>query len=156
MSKTIVVYYSAQGHSKKIAEKIAELKGADIFAIEPTEAYSEDDLNYMSEESRVMKEFKDVSLRENELKNAEVANWSEYDAVILCYPIWCGIAAWPTNAFVKAVDWNGKKVLPVAISNSSPAGESAFLLEDEANGGEWGEAVRIYQNAEDEEIKGAF
>ena len=34
MGKTIVVYYSVQGHVKKIAEKIAELKGADLFAIE--------------------------------------------------------------------------------------------------------------------------
>ena len=34
-SKTIVVYFSAQNHTKNVATKIAENIGADIFEIEP-------------------------------------------------------------------------------------------------------------------------
>ena len=154
MSKTIVIYYSAQGHVDKIAKKIAELKGADLFAIEAATAYSDEDLNYMSKDSRVTKEFENAELRDIELKTTEVPGWSDYDTVVLCYPIWYGIAAWPVSSFVKKADWNSKQVLPVVISHSSPAGESAFLLEDVANGGEWADAVRLYQDATDDEIKG--
>ena len=156
MSKTIVVYYSVQGHVKKIAEKIAELKSADIFAIEAKQPYTEADLNYMDEGSRATKEFNNPELRDIELVSTEVPGWADYDTVILCYPIWWAIAAWGTNSFVKAVDWNGKKVFPIAISHSSPAGESGYLLEDDANGGEWQEAVRVYQDATDDEIKSAI
>ena len=60
MSKTIVVYYSVQGHVKKIAEKIAELTGADLFAIEAKQPYTEADLNYMDEGSRATREFNNV------------------------------------------------------------------------------------------------
>lgn len=153
MSKTIVVYYSAQGHSKKIAEKIAELKGADIFAIEPAEAYSEDDLNYMSDDSRVTKEFKDASLRDVDLVSSEVPGWADYDIVIVCYPIWYAMAAWVVNSFAKKVDWSGKTVYPICISHSSPAGESGELLANDANDGDWKEAFRFYQDATEDEIK---
>jgi len=156
MSKTIVVYYSAQGHAKKIAEKIAALKGADLFEVEAKEPYTEDDLNYMNEASRATREYNDPALRDIELAATEVPGWADYDSVILCYPIWWGIAAWPTNSFVKSVSWEGKTVLPVAISHSSPAGESGYLLEDDADGGDWSEAVRLYQDASDDEIKAAL
>lgn len=155
MSKTIVVYYSVQGHTKKIAEKIAEMKGADLFEIQAKEPYTEADLNYMDEGARATKEFNNPELRQIELVSTEVPGWADYDTVILCYPIWWAIASWGVNEFVKAVSWEGKKILPVAVSHSSPAGESAYLLEDDADGGDWAEAVRVYQDADDDEIREA-
>ena len=156
MSKTVVVYYSAQGHTKKVAEKIAALREADLFEIKPAKPYAEADLNYMDEGARVTREYNNPAERDIELATTEVPGWADYDTVILCYPIWWAIAAWGTNSFVKAVDWSGKKILPVAVSHSSPAGESGYLLEDNANGGEWQEAVRIYQDATDDEIESAI
>lgn len=153
MSKAIVVYFSAQGHTKKIAERIAELRGLDAFEIQPSAAYSEEDLNYMSDDSRVAREYATAALRDIELQSTDVPEWSNVSEVILCYPIWYGIAAWPVSAFVKKMDWTEKRIRPIAVSHSSPAGESAFLLEDVANGGDWAEAFRFYQDATDGEIK---
>ena len=52
-SKTLVVYYSTQGHTDKIAKEIAANLNADIFELVPENEYSSDDLNYNNKNSRV-------------------------------------------------------------------------------------------------------
>ena len=54
--KTLVVYYSAQNHTKAIAEKIAKNLNADTFEIVPEDVYTEDDLDWTDNNSRVVKE----------------------------------------------------------------------------------------------------
>ena len=122
MSKTLVAYYSAQNHTKTIAQKIAQELGADLFEIAPKVPYTADDLDWMSSTSRVVKEH-DQEGFEVELSNVTPDKWSEYDTIIIGYPIWWGIAAWPVNGFVRGVDWNGKNIYPVCTSHSSPLGE---------------------------------
>lgn len=84
--KTLVVYYSAQNHTKDVAQKVAENLGADLFEIKPKEKYSEDDLDWTDDDSRVTKEHEDTSLRNVELKTTEVENWDQYDTVFIGYP----------------------------------------------------------------------
>ena len=88
-----------------------------------------------------------------ELETTEVKNWADYDTVIVGYPIWWGIAAWPTNSFIKKVDLSGKKVIPFCVSHSSGVGESDELLKADANGGDWAECHRFFQDAGDASIK---
>ena len=54
--KTLVVYFSAQNHTKNLAEKIAKKLDADIFEIVPQEKYTDEDLDYNDKNSRVSKE----------------------------------------------------------------------------------------------------
>lgn len=152
-SKTLVVYYSAQKHTKAVAEKIAQNLNADIFEIEPEEKYSEEDLNWTNKNSRVSKEHDDESLRDIKLKKDTVDNWSDYDTVLIGYPIWWGIAAWPVDTFVKANDFNGKTVIPFCTSASSGLGQSGKLLEREANGGDWENGQRFNERPSDSTIK---
>lgn len=151
--KALVVYYSAQNHTRNVATKIATNLGADVFEIAPEQVYTEDDLNWNDSSSRVSREHDDTSLRNIALKSTEVPNWSEYDTVLIGYPIWWGIAAWPTDTFVKNVDWNGKTVIPFCTSYSSGIGESDDLLKAEANGGDWQSGMRFSQDATDADIK---
>ena len=95
--KTLVVYYSASGNTKRVAEDIAEAADADLFEITPTEVYTSDDLNWRDADSRVSREHDDESLRDVPLTTTEVPNWDAYDTVFLGYPIWWGGAAWPVN-----------------------------------------------------------
>lgn len=153
VSKTLVVYYSAQNHTKAVAEKIAKNLNADIFEIEPEEKYSEEDLNWTNKNSRVSKEHDDESLRDIKLKKDKVENWNDYDTVLIGYPIWWGVAAWPVDTFVKANDFNGKTVIPFCTSTSSGLGQSGKLLEREANGGDWKNGQRFNERPSDSTIK---
>ena len=112
----LVVYYSASGNTEAVAGYIAEATGGDLFAITPAEPYTSDDLNWTDENSRVSQEYADESLRDVELTTTEVENWDSYDTVFIGYPIWWGIAAWPTDSFVEANDFTGKTVIPFCTS----------------------------------------
>ena len=150
--KTLVVYYSAQGHTQEVAQKIADNLGADIFEIVPTDEYSSDDLDWTDSNSRVSREYEDESLRNIELVSTSVDNWDSYDTVLIGYPIWWGIAAWPVDTFVKANDFKGKTVIPFCTSSSSGLGQSGDLLEEEANSGNWLEGHRFRSNPSDSDI----
>lgn len=151
-SKTLVVYYSAQTHTRRVAERIAKNLNADIFEIVPEDVYSENDLNWNNTNSRVSKEHNDESLRDIKLKSTNVPNWEDYDTVILGYPIWWAIAAWPTDTFVKANDFTGKTVIPFCTSYSSGIGQSDKLLKNEAKGGDWKSGQRFYQDVDLSEV----
>ncbi len=152
LGKTLVVYYSAQNHTEAVARKIAKQLDAEVFEIRPKNEYSAEDLTWTKSDSRVVREHDDENLREVELVETEVKDWEKYDTVLIGYPIWWGIAAWPTNAFVKEQDFSGKTVIPFCTSSSSELGNSAVLLKREAEGGDWQTGHRFASEATDEEI----
>lgn len=102
---TLIVYYSASASTKAVAEKIAADTGADLFEITPVTPYTSDDLNWTNSDSRVSREHDDESLRDVELTQITPDNWDSYDTVLIGYPIWWGIAAWPVDNFVKENGW---------------------------------------------------
>ena len=150
--KTLVVYYSATGNTKNVAEKIAQITGGDIFEIEPTEPYTDDDLNWTNADSRVSREHDDESLRDVELVSTTVDNWDSYDTVYIGYPIWWGIAAWPVNNFVKDNDFTGKTVIPFCTAATSGIGDSGNLLKDMAGTGDWKDGERFHGSTSESDI----
>ena len=150
--KTLVVYYSASGNTERVAKAAAEAAGADLFEIVPVEPYTSEDLNWTNDNSRVSREHNDESLRDVELTSTEVANWDSYDTVLIGYPIWWGIAAWPTDGFVKANDFTGKTVMPFCTAARSGIGQSGKLLADLAGTGDWQEGKRFASSASDQEV----
>ena len=151
--KTLVIYYSAEGHTRKIAEEISKNLNADIYEIEPENPYTKEDLDWTNPDSRASRENDNPELRDVKLKNLDIPDWDSYDRIILGYPIWWGIAAWPVNSFVKSKDWTNKTILPFCTSHSSGLGDSDLLLKDDANAGDWQEGFRFYQDAPTEKIK---
>ena len=144
--KTLVVYYSATGTTKGVAEKIAEETGADIFAIEPKVPYSDDDLDWTNDDSRVSREHENEDERDVALVTTTVDNWDSYDTVFIGYPIWWGIAAWPVNNFVKNNDFTGKKVITFCTAASSGIGDSGNLLKEMAGTGDWQDGERLSED----------
>ena len=151
--RTLVVYYSATGNTEQVANYIADITGGDLFELEPTEPYTDDDLDWTNDDSRVSQEYEDESLRDVELVADTVENWDSYDTVFIGYPIWWGIAAWPTDGFVEANDFTGKTVIPFCTSSSSGLGESGELLEELAGTGDWQEGERFRSGADEADVQ---
>lgn len=82
----LVVYYSATGNTEEVANYIADTTGGDLFELEPVEPYTDDDLNWSDDNSRVSQEHEDESLRDVELVSTDVENWDSYDTVFIGYP----------------------------------------------------------------------
>ena len=151
--KVLVVYFSATNNTKIVAEKIAKNLNGDLFEIVPEDEYTSDDLNYSNSNSRVSKEHNDETLRNVKLKTTTVDNWDSYDTVLIGYPIWWQVAAWPVNTFVEANNFNGTTVIPFCTSVSSGLGQSGKLLENVANAGNWLEGHRFSSRPSDSDIK---
>ena len=152
-SGTLVVYYSATGNTEAAANYIADITGGDLFELEPVEPYTDDDLNWTDDKSRVTLEHEDESLRDVELVADTVDNWDSYDTVFIGYPIWWGIAAWPVDTFVEANDFTGKTVIPFCTSSSSGIGDSGNLLAEMAGTGDWQEGMRFSSRVAEEDVQ---
>ena len=151
--KTLVVYYSASGNTKEVADYIASAMEGDLFEFVPTEIYTGADLDWTDKDSRVSREHDNEDERDVPLVSDTVDNWDEYDTVFIGYPIWWGIAAWPVDGFIKANDFTGKTVIPFCTSSSSGLGESGELLEEMAGTGEWLEGERFRSGASEETVR---
>ncbi|HIZ60865.1 flavodoxin [Claveliimonas bilis] len=149
----LVVYYSATGNTEEVANYIADTTGGDLFELEPVEPYTDDDLNWSDDNSRVSQEHEDESLRDVELVSTDVENWDSYDTVFIGYPIWWGIAAWPVDSFVENNDFTGKTVIPFCTSASSGIGDSGQLLEEMAGTGDWQEGERFRSGADEADVQ---
>ena len=151
--KILVVYFSAQNHTETIAKQVAKNLNADIFEIIPVNEYTEDDLNKNDINSRVSKEHSDESLRNVKLKTTKVDNWEYYDVVLIGYPIWYEVSAWPVDSFVRSNDFRGKTVIPFCTSAFSGLDESAKLLESKTGTGKWLEGHSFESNSSETDIK---
>lgn len=150
--KVLVVYYSATGSTKAVAETISKTLDADTFEIVPTQPYTDDDLNWNNSDSRVSKEHDDPDSRNVALVLTAVEGWDSYDTVFIGYPIWWGIAAWPVDNFVKDNDFTGKTVIPFCTSASSGIGQSGELLAEMAGTGDWKDGQRFSSSVSSDDV----
>lgn len=151
--KVLVVYYSATGHTQAVANAVAEETGGDTFELVPVQPYSDADLDWTNNKSRVSVEHDQEAQRDVALTSTTVADWDSYDTVFIGYPIWWGIVAWPVNNFISENDFSGKMVIPFCTSTSSGIGESGELLEKLAGNGSWQEGERFQSSASAESVK---
>ncbi len=150
--KALVVYFSASGNTESAAGYITKATNGDLFELEPKDPYTDNDLNWRDESSRVNYEHDNESARDIELVSLTVDNWEAYDTIFIGYPIWWGIAAWPVNSFVKNNDFTGKTVVPFCTSTSSGFGESGKLLEEMAGTGNWLEGERFQSGVSEKDV----
>ena len=120
--KELVVYFSASGTTKKVAEKIAEELKSDIYEIKPEVAYRKADLNWMNPRSRSSVEMKDKSFRPK-LDTSHI-DINEYDIIYLGFPIWWYVAPTIVNTFLESYDFSNKKIVLFATSGSSGFGNT--------------------------------
>lgn len=115
--KIAVVYFSGTGNTKTIAEMIAEETGADIFEIIPTQAYTEEDLNYNDDNCRANKEQNDDTARP-EISN-DLSATAEYDIAYLGHPIWWGTVPRIIQTYLETYDLSNATIYTFCTSGGS-------------------------------------
>lgn len=121
-SKTLVAYFSAQGHTKVAPEKVAAVTGGDLFEIIPVNIYTEEDLDGWNESARGTRESKDRTTRPDVAN--KVDGFENYDTVYLGFPIWWFTAPTIINTFLEQYDTEGKVIIPFATSGGSEYGDT--------------------------------
>ena len=114
-TESLVLYFSATGTTKKVAQKIALKSSSDIIEIIPKEKYTSADLNYNSD-CRANREQNDSESRpeiENEI------DISKYDTIYLGYPIWWGTNPKIILTLLDKYDFTGKTIIPFCTSGST-------------------------------------
>lgn len=130
MSKKLVAYFSASKVTEKVANKIAEAAGADIYEIKPEIPYTTADLNWMDKKSRSSVEMSDKTIRPA-IADKD-ANVEAYDEIILGFPIWWYVAPTIVNTFLEKHDFSDKKIILFATSGGSGFGNTIRELKPSA------------------------
>ena len=117
MSRSLVVYFSASGVTKKVAERLAEATSSDLFEIVPEKPYTKADLNWNDSKSRSTVEMKDRSSRP--AISSKVENISDYYTIFVGFPIWWYREPSIIDTFLESYDLSGRTVIPFATSGGS-------------------------------------
>lgn len=122
MSRKLVAYFSASGVTAKVAEKLSEAIGADLYAIEPEVPYAKADLDWMDKKSRSTIEMNNPASRPAIAGKRD--NTNDYDTVFVGFPIWWYVAPTIINTFLESYDLTGKTIIPFATSGGSDMGKT--------------------------------
>ena len=122
MSRKLVAYFSASGVTAKVAERLSEAIGADLYAIEPEVPYTKADLDWMDKKSRSTIEMNNPASRPAITGKRD--NMNDYDTVFVGFPIWWYVAPTIINTFLESYDLTGKTIIPFATSGGSDMGKT--------------------------------
>lgn len=147
-NKSVVLYFSATGTTKKVADKIATKSNSDIIEIIPKEEYKSEDLNYNSD-CRANREQRDSKARP-EIKNK--IDISKYDTIYLGYPIWWGTNPKIILTLLDTYDFSNKTIIPFCTSGSTGISGSVNDLRNYNSKLNIKDGKRFSSSSSDEEI----
>lgn len=154
-SKTLVVYFSCTGNTKALAENAAKALQADLFAIQPEQPYTREDLNYNDKFTRATVEQNDAAVRPKIANKVE--NMEKYDTVVLAYPIWWGQEPRILDTFMESYDFSGKTLAAICTSGGSSIGSSDAALAGLASqSAKWKEGRQFSANTSSADLANWF
>ena len=132
MSKKLVAYFTATEQTKDAAEEIAKLLNCDTYQIKPKVKYTGRDLDWNKKDSRSTIECNDRNNRpEMADKNANISN---YDTILIGFPVWWYLAPNIILTFLESYDFTGKKIVVWGTSYSSGMGKTMDEIRKIAKG----------------------
>lgn len=146
----LVVYFSATGTTKGVAEKIAHLTDADIYEIVPIQPYTAADLNWNDRNSRTSIETDDPACRPE--IDGEPIDLEGYNTIFIGYPIWWGDIPRIMSTFAESYDFGESVMIPFCTSGGSGVGQSDKHLEEQAESGKWLKGTRLQGNISEDDL----
>lgn len=117
--KSLVLYYSWSGNTRKIAELIARETGADLRELQPENAYSQNYDNVLTQAKREIQGKWYPALRPIDI------DWSAYETIYLGTPNWWSTMAPPVASFLNEVMPTEKSIAPFCTHGGGGAGHIA-------------------------------
>lgn len=148
--KVLVVYFSATGTTKGVAERIAAMENADLYEITAAQPYTAEDLDYGDSNSRTTLEQNDKSVRP-EISSGKL-DLTGYTTIYIGYPIWWGEEPRILDTFVESYDFGNITMIPFCTSGGSGIGRSGTNLEEKAGSGNWQSGERLQSSISDEDL----
>lgn len=125
--RAVVVYFSATGNTKAVAETLAAAQGAELYEIVPEQPYTDEDLNYNDRSTRATVEQNDESARP--AISGSMENIGDYDVIYVGFPIWWGDMPRILYTFFDSCDLSGKTIAPFATSGGSGISKAVQSIE---------------------------
>ncbi len=148
---TLVIFFSATGTTKGVAERITAVTGADLYEIKAAEPYTADDLDYGNRNSRATREQGDPTVRPA-IGSGPVSP-EAYSRVFVGFPIWWGEEPRILDTFAESHSFGGATVIPFCTSGSSGIGRSGRNLEALAGSGIWLDGRRFSGSVSESELR---
>ena len=147
----LVVYFSATGTTKGVAEKIASVTGADLYEIKAAQEYTAEDLDWNDSDSRTTHEQNDPAVRPE--IGSDPVSLEGYSTIYIGFPIWWGEEPRIMDTFVESYDFDGITMIPFCTSSSSGIGMSGKNLESNAGSGKWLDGERFSGSVSEDELQ---
>ncbi len=146
-TKALVVYFSATGNTRTVAETLAELQAADIYEIVPQQPYTDEDLNYNDRSTRATVEQNDPDARP--AISGSITDFEQYDVIYVGYPIWWGDMPRILYTFFDTYDFEGKTIAPFCTSGGSGLSGTPGTISELETGAEVLDGLHVSDSAAD-------
>lgn len=147
MGKTLIAYFSWDGNTKNIAEKIQAQINADIFRIETAVPYPN---NYNETAYGIAKKQHEENIKPELKDNGDV---SAYDVIFVGTPAWWYGMAPAVKTFLSKNNFEGKIIAPFITHGGGGKYTIAEDMAKLAKGSKVLEPFAIYENGNEETDK---
>ena len=117
--KSLVLFYSWSGNTRRIAQIIAEKTGADLRELQPETPYSQNYNAVLSQAKQEIQQMQYPALRPIDM------DWNAYDVVYLGTPNWWSSIAPPVSSFLHEVMPTDKTIIPFCTHGGGGEGHIA-------------------------------
>lgn len=132
-----VLYFSATGTTKATAKRIKKKIKGKLIEIKAENPYTEDDLDYSNENSRMTKEHESASTSAKSKVRPEIANLKaikkaikKADVVYIGYPAWWMDIPIALESFLDEYNFSDKTVIPFTTHVSSGPGDTVEKIQN--------------------------
>ena len=150
MSKQLVVYISATGTTRRVAQNLAKAIDADLAEIVPVPPFTAQDIDWTDPTSRASRQHADREMRPPVTASPSADG---YDEIFVGYPLWWDTAPREVRTWLESHDFTGKTITTFATSSSSTRGALGEQLHDSAPDAHWVNGRRFAANASEAELK---